>query len=71
MQQDANWHLACLLNCLSSVVSGAFGRSTHAAVTRLHLSDQWQAIEGACSPLYTPTAADIGLRLRVQCVPAR
>ena len=71
MHQDASRHLACLLKRLSSALCGVLRRSTHAAVTRTHLSDQWQAIEGACSPLYTPAAADKGLRLRVQCVPAR
>ena len=44
---------------------------TAGAVTRTYSSDQWQAIEGACGPLYVPTLDDRGLKLRVQCTPAR
>ena len=41
------------------------------AVMRTYSSDQWHAIEGACGPLYVPTMDDKGLKLRVQCTPAR
>ncbi len=42
-----------------------------AAVTRTYSSDQWHAIDGACGPRYVPTVDDKGLKLRVQCTPAR
>ena len=44
---------------------------TDSAVTRTYSSDQWHVIVGACAPLYVPTVEDKGLKLRVQCTPAR
>ena len=56
------------LNCRSSEVEQNGAASN---VTRTYLSDQWREIEGACGPLYVPALDDKGLKLRVQCTPAR
>ena len=44
---------------------------TEGSVKRTYSTHQWQVIRGACSPVYIPTADDKGLKLRVQCTPAR
>ena len=44
---------------------------TEGSVKRTYLTHQWQVITGACSPIYIPSADDKGLKLRVQCTPAR